>query len=132
MTDTTLADLHTAIDPLPTAPDRAWAWADAGNQIAALELTGDPHAPIGEAVFAYGGLLLGMQHLALAGASHTPQQVPDLTADQARDLLPAVLEQVIAATGDAGEATPAQFTALLHLQAAAADAYVAHTGRLPR
>ena len=121
-----LLELHVAIAPLPTPADRAWAWAYAGHQIAAAELGQTPaFDPIPEAVWAMTGLHHAMDDLADAGAIPSPAPIPGLTRDQAHVLLPAVLDQVIAAVAPTAALTPAQVVAFQDVHALAADAYAA-------
>ena len=131
-TATFMSDLHDAIDPLPGPADRAWAWCYAGHQVAAAEIGQcAPTDPVPEAIWAYGALLDALDDLASTGAITTAIPLPDLTRDQAHDLLGPVLEQVIHATGDVDHATDDEVLAFLRLQPAAVDAYVFHVGHLP-
>lgn len=131
-TATLITALHAAIDPLPSPGDRAWAWCYAGHQVAAAEIGHcAPTDPVPEAIWAYGPLLDAMGDLADAGATTTLVPLPDLTRDQAHDLLGPVLEQVIHATGDVDHATDNVVSAFLRLQPIAVDAYVFHVGHLP-
>ena len=131
-TTTAMTALHHAIDPLPAPADRAWAWCYAGHQVAAAEIGQcAPTDPLPEAIWAYGALLDALDDLAAVGAITTAIPLPDLTRDQAHDLLGPVLEQVIHATGDVDDATDVEVLAFLRLQPAAVDAYVFHVGHLP-
>ena len=131
-TTTAMTALHAVIDPLPGPADRAWAWCYAGHQVAAAEIGQcAPTDPVPEAIWAYGALLDALDDLASTGAITMAIPLPDLTRDQAHDLLGPVLEQVIHATGDVDHATEDEVLAFLRLQPAAVDAYVFHVGHLP-
>ena len=131
-TTTAMTALHHAIDPLPGPADRAWAWCYAGHQVAAAEIGQcAPTDPVPEAIWADIGLFEAMDYLAEAGAKPVLVALPDLTRDQAHDLLGPVLEQVIHATGDVDDATDHEVLAFLRLQPIAVDAYVVHVGHLP-
>jgi hypothetical protein len=129
---THLQRLQAHIDPLPTAAQRCAAWSLAGHRVAAIELGAcAPTDAVPPAVWAYTALLEAVNALADAGVRALPTTVGHLSAAQAHDLLPRILEQVLAEPGQHDVVTDAELDAFLLIQDAAVHAYTAHTGHLP-
>lgn len=143
MIDTdTIPDAHTAsildeledvIGGLPDAPSRCWAWARAGHDIAAAEIARTPAGDsTSNVLFGYGALLDAMNDLEFCGVVDLLDvDVAPMALDreQARRLLPHVLERVMRET--AAPTTQAMRIAMSVIRQDVADSYVALTGHLP-
>ncbi len=133
-----LSELQARVGPLPSTVQRCWAWCRIGHDVAAAELGG---TPVGEpsssaVVFVYGGLLLAMSELEGCGfddcrdADYSLNFEPmDLDRDQARRLLPHIMERVMWETEP--PRTPALRKAMSSVLDLVADDYIALTGSLP-
>ncbi len=133
-----LSELQARVGPLPSTVQRCWAWCRIGHDVAAAELGG---TPVGEpsssaVVFVYGGLTIAMDDLEACGiddcrdADYSLNFEPmDLDRDQARRLLPHIMERVMWETEPPH--TPALRKAMSAILHDVADNYIRLTGSLP-
>ncbi len=130
-TSALLDDLARIVAGLPTAPERCWAWARIGHDVAAAEIARTPAGDsTSNALFGYGALLDAMSDLEGCGVVDCVDVSPlSLDRLQARRLLPHVMERVLRETVD--PTSPAMRAAMSVIRQDVADCYVALTGHLP-
>ncbi len=132
-----LSELQARVGPLPSTVQRCWAWSRIGHDVAAAELGGTPVGePSSRAVFVYGALMFAMTGLEGCGfddcydADYSLNYHPmNLDRDQARRLLPHIMERVMWETEPPH--TPALRKAMSAILHDVAECYVLLTGSLP-
>ncbi len=126
-----LDQLEQVVGTLARAPERCWAWSRIGHDVAAAEIARTPSADSTSTVlFGYGALADAMNDLEGCGVVDCFDVAPmSLDREQARRLLPHVMERVLRETVD--PTTPAMRAAMSVIRQDVADSYVALTGHLP-